>query len=130
MKYQHFVCLLFNLLLKIDIVISCGHHWNSHFSGKDHIHDVDLLNYNTVHQEFFFEIFKQILCEFSFDISNSCSFLTFYKVSNTFLAFLLKQFFHSIRAEVVKEFFTIIFLFLLIRFSTFTSTNVEVDSNI
>lgn len=136
--FEHFIGLFFDLFLKIHIVIGGGHEGNSHIFGKDNIHNVNLFDDDSVLDEFSLEILFQTMGELSFDISDIRCFRSFYKVSDAFLALLLKQLLKSIWAEIIEKFLDIVlllffllnlFIFGLSRF-IFATTNMEIDAYI
>ena len=101
---QHLISLLFYLLLQIDIVVGGEHQIFSQISWEDDVHDVYLFNYDTIWLEFNLKLCHHLTCEFSLDISYSTDLNLFCEVTDFFIYFFLKQFFKSIRTEIVEEF--------------------------
>ena len=126
-EFDQFIFSLLHLFLEMDIITSGLHQRNSQFSWKHDSHHIHLFNNHTVHDEFVSQIIFQAKSELSLDISHSNDSLVSDKVSNAFLAFLLKKFLKPVWSKIVIEFFTISFLLFL---RGILSPNMEINPNI
>ena len=122
---QHLVLLPLYLLLQVDVVVGRFHQADSKVSGDYYVHDVYLLNYHSVDLELLHQFFLKVVGKLCFDISYFGDSLLFNKISDSFIALLLKKLLKSVRSKVVKEFLDIFLLVL-----RFQSADMEVDSHI
>lgn len=121
---QHFVNLLFYLLLEVHIVISSEHKILTEVSWQDDVHDVNLLDDDTVWFELGLKLCHHLTCKLGLDISNSAYLDLLGEVSDLFIHFFLEKLLKSVWSEVVEE------LFGVFVFGGFGETDVEIDTNI
>ena len=76
---------MLNLLLEEYIKFSSLHEAESQVSWDNDVHNIDLLNNNTVWVEFSLQIFFKLCGQFSFDVSYSGNFDLFQEISNSFI---------------------------------------------
>jgi len=124
---KKFVVLCLDLLLEEHIKIGRVHQGNSEISWEDDVHDVDLLDENTVWVELCLKLLHHLGGELSLDVSYSGDLDLLEEVSDLFIALFLEQFFKSVRPKVVEELFGIFFVYFL---GHIRSSNMKVNTNI
>jgi hypothetical protein len=106
----------------------------SQVNRKNYIHDVDLLDHDSVVTKLSLKLNHHGSGQFGLDVSHSGNFDLAKETSNLFFALLLQQLFQSVGSEVVEESFDrfAFFLrwFLVVSIFPRSAANVEVDANI
>jgi len=77
--------------LEVDVIIGSVHQSDSEVPGKNYIHDVDLLNDNTIWIEFGLEVLHHLGGKLRFNISHSRNLDLFDKVTNLLFALFLEK---------------------------------------
>lgn len=111
--YHELVLLELDLLLEVHIVVGRVHKGDSEVSWQNDIHDVDLLNDDTIGVELGLKLLHHLSGQLSLDVSYSGDLDLFDEVTNFLITLLLEQLFESIRSKVVKEPFGVFTLGLL-----------------
>lgn len=107
--------------------MSGSHQSLPHIFWKNDIHDVDLLNDNSVTDEFLGKVLLNCAGNFSFDISHVHDSLMPNEVPDALLTFLLQELLQSVWPKVVEELLQVL---LLLFFMTVLAPDMEVDSDI
>jgi len=126
-KLKKLIFSFFNLLLQVHIVISCGHQSYSHISWEDDVHDVDLLDDDSIALELAGQLIFDHVCNLGLHISNIHNSLLSDEVPDSFFAFLLEELFQSVRTEIVKELSEVVLFLLLVALLV---PDVEVDTDV
>ena len=80
---------MLDLLLQVNIEIGCRHESNSQISWNNDIHNVDLLDHDTIFLKLNTKFIGQALSHLGFEISDSGNFDASNIVSNTLINFFL-----------------------------------------
>ena len=128
--FKHFVFLGFHLFLE-EYVIVCGlHQADSEVSWDNNVHNIDLLDNNTVGEELFIQLVHECRGKLGLNISDSANFDFLDEISDSLLAFLLEKLLKSVGSEIVEEFFAVLFISLLVPSDMEVDTDIEGNPNI
>lgn len=126
-KSQVVKLMLLDLHLKMHIKTSGHHKCNSQISRNNNVHDVNLLDNDSIAYESLLEVGAELHSQLRFDVPDPCYLDFFDEVSNALIALLLQKFLQSVRAKIVKKSSGI---FLLSLMGSIMAANMEVDANI
>ena len=121
LNLQEFVVLLLDLLLESHIIASGPHEVVPQVLRQQHLHDVDLLDNDTVELELFNKILSHGRNNLSLGVTDSMNSGVADEAANAFIDFLREKLLQPIGAEVVEELACVFLpnfcLFLFIFFS-------------
>ncbi len=115
--------MIFNLLLKKDIISCGGLESMSEIFGDYDVHDIDKFDVDTILIESAIEIIHKSGSQLALNITNLADLNTTNVVSDGLLALLGQEFLEFVCSEIVKELFTVL---LPRSISTYVEGNTDI----